>query len=57
MEPEAQRVIGENLRGFERIDFAPFVSCLPLRLTGADGAPVRAVAMDLTPSATEGPQA
>ena len=50
-------VIGENLRGFERIDFAPFVSCLPLRLTGADGAPVRAVAMDLTPSATEGPQA
>jgi kynurenine formamidase len=42
-------VIGENLRGFERIDFAPFVSCLPLRLAGADGAPVRAVAMDLTP--------
>jgi len=50
-------VIGENLRGFERIDFTPFVSCLPLRLSGADGAPVRAVAMDLTPSATEGPQA
>lgn len=42
-------VIGENLRGFERIDFAPFVSCLPLRLEGADGAPVRAVAMDLAP--------
>jgi kynurenine formamidase len=41
-------VIGENLRGFERIDFEPFVSCLPLRLTGADGAPVRAVAIDLT---------
>jgi kynurenine formamidase len=41
-------VIGENLRNFERIDFTPFVSCLPLRLTGADGAPVRAVAMDLT---------
>jgi kynurenine formamidase len=46
---EAGGVIGENLRGFEEIDFAPFVSCLPLRLTGADGAPVRAVAMDLTP--------
>jgi kynurenine formamidase len=43
-------VIGENLRNFERIDFAPFISCLPLRLAGADGAPVRAVAMDLTPS-------
>jgi kynurenine formamidase len=40
-------VIGENLRGFERIDFTPFVTCLPLRLAGADGAPVRAVAMDL----------
>lgn len=39
--------IGENLRGFERIDFTPFVSCLPLRLAGADGAPVRAVALDL----------
>jgi kynurenine formamidase len=42
-------VIGENLRGFEQIDFTPFVSCLPLRLAGADGAPVRAVAMDLAP--------
>lgn len=42
-------VIGENLRGFSEIDFAPFVSCLPLRLAGADGAPVRAVAMDLAP--------
>ncbi|MDN3355710.1 cyclase family protein [Actinomadura sp. DC4] len=46
---EAGGVIGENLRGFELIDFTPFVSCLPLRLAGADGAPVRAVAMDLTP--------
>jgi kynurenine formamidase len=45
-------VIGENLRGFERIDFEPFVSCLPLRLAGADGAPVRAVAMDLTAEGT-----
>lgn len=40
-------VIGENLRNLERIDFSPFVSCLPLRLAGADGSPVRAVAMDL----------
>jgi kynurenine formamidase len=41
-------VIGENLRNLEKIDFAPFVTCLPLRLAGADGAPVRAVAIDLT---------
>lgn len=47
-------VIGENLRGFELIDFPPFISCLPLRLAGADGAPVRAVALDLT---TEGSHA
>jgi kynurenine formamidase len=40
-------VIGENLRNFEAIDFEPFISCLPLRLAGADGAPVRAVAIDL----------
>ncbi|MGH3373306.1 MAG: cyclase family protein [Actinoallomurus sp.] len=45
---EAGGVIGENLRGFELIDFEPFISCLPLRLAGADGAPVRAVALDLT---------
>jgi kynurenine formamidase len=44
---EAGGVIGENLRNFEQIDFVPFVSCPPLRLTGADGAPVRAVAIDL----------
>jgi kynurenine formamidase len=48
---EAGGVIGENLRNFEEIDFEPFVSCLPLRLTGGDGAPARAVAMDLTISA------
>lgn len=45
---EAGGVIGENLRNFGRIDFTPFVSCLPLRLTGADGAPARAVAIDLS---------
>ena len=43
-------VIAENLTGLDAVDFAdPFVSLLPLRLTGADGAPVRAVAMRLVP--------
>lgn len=37
-------VIGENLRNLDQVDFEPFVSCLPLRIGGADGAPVRAVA-------------
>jgi kynurenine formamidase len=49
-------VIGENLTNLEAIDFDPFVSVLPLRLTGADGAPVRAVALDLVVSAA-GPAA
>ncbi len=41
-------VIGENLRGFEDIDFPdPLVCVLPLALKDADGAPVRAVAMEL----------
>ena len=44
---EAGGVIGENLRNFEVIDFEPFISCLPLRLSGGDGAPVRAVAIHL----------
>jgi kynurenine formamidase len=43
---DAGGVIGENLRNVEAIDFEPFVSCLPLNLTSADGAPVRAVAID-----------
>lgn len=43
-------VIIENLRGLGDIDFAdPFVSVLPIRLEAADGAPVRAVAMELAP--------
>jgi kynurenine formamidase len=45
---EAGGVIGENLRNLADIDFEPFVSCLPLRLAGGDGAPARAVAIDLT---------
>jgi len=43
-------VIVENLTGLEQIDFDdPFISVLPLRLTGADGSPTRAVAMQLAP--------
>lgn len=42
---EAEGVIIENLRNVEAIDFPnPMMSVLPLRLMGADGAPVRAVA-------------
>lgn len=41
-------VIGENFRNLELVDFPdPFVTCLPIALENADGAPVRAVAMDL----------
>jgi kynurenine formamidase len=41
-------VVVENLSAIEQIDFGePFISVLPIRLTGADGAPTRAVAMDL----------
>jgi kynurenine formamidase len=41
-------VIGENLRHLEQVDWAdPFVMCLPIALTAADGAPVRAVAVEL----------
>jgi kynurenine formamidase len=43
-------VIVENLTNLAAVDFPdPFVSVLPLRLTGADGAPVRAVALQLRP--------
>ena len=45
---EAGGVIVENLANLAAVDFPdPFLSVLPLRLTGADGAPVRAVAMQL----------
>jgi kynurenine formamidase len=41
-------VIGENFRNLELVDFPdPFVSCLPIALENADGAPVRAIAMEL----------
>jgi kynurenine formamidase len=43
-------VVVENLTNLAAVDFPdPFLSVLPLRLTGADGAPVRAVAMQLGP--------
>jgi kynurenine formamidase len=41
-------VIVENLVGLGQIDFArPWISVFPLRVPGADGAPARAVAMEL----------
>ncbi|CAN5558576.1 cyclase family protein [soil metagenome] len=41
-------VIAENLTGIEAVDFPePFLSLLPVKLCGSDGAPVRAVAMEL----------
>ena len=41
-------VIVENLVGLGAVDFAdPWVSVLPLSVPGADGAPTRAVAMEL----------
>lgn len=43
-------VIVENLRGLEGlVSPEPVLSVLPLRLAGADGAPVRAVAFDVRP--------
>ena len=45
---EAGGVIGENFRNLADVDWAdPFVMCLPIALVGADGAPVRAVAVQL----------
>lgn len=44
----ANGVIGENFTNLEGIDFPdPLVAFFPIKLTGADGAPVRAVAMHL----------
>ena len=45
---EAGGIIVENLCGIEQIDFAdPLITVFPLRLTGADGSPTRAVAIEL----------
>jgi kynurenine formamidase len=46
---EAGGVIGENFRNLASVDWPdPFVMCLPVALEGADGAPVRAVAVELS---------
>jgi kynurenine formamidase len=43
-------VVVENLTNIDLIDFArPLITVFPLKLTGADGAPTRAVALDLVP--------
>lgn len=45
---QAGGVIGENFRNLDRLDWPePFVMCLPIALEAADGAPVRAVAVEL----------
>jgi kynurenine formamidase len=42
-------IVVENLTGLEQVDWPdPFITVFPLRLTGADGSPTRAVAMDLS---------
>lgn len=43
-------VVAENLRGLEQLSTSrPLLSMLPIALSGADGAPVRAVALELSP--------
>jgi kynurenine formamidase len=45
---EAGGVIVENLTALEQIDFPdPLITVFPLRLTGADGGPTRATALDI----------
>lgn len=47
---EAGGVIGENFRNLDKVDWPdPFVMCLPIALEGADGGPVRAVAVEMHP--------
>lgn len=42
----ANGIIAENLCNFDQIDFPnPFISLLPMKIVNADGAPVRAVAI------------
>lgn len=41
-------MIAENMINFDKIDFQhPVISCFPLNLKGCDGAPVRAVALEI----------
>ncbi|MEY4349804.1 MAG: hypothetical protein RL719_1101 [Actinomycetota bacterium] len=44
---KAGGVICENLTNLEEINFEPIVSILPLKFIGIDGAPVRAVALEV----------
>jgi kynurenine formamidase len=47
MYSEAGGIIAENLAHLDSVDFdSPFIICLPLKLAGCDGSPVRAVAID-----------
>lgn len=47
---EAGGVIGENFRNLDQVDWPdPLVMCLPIAFEGADGAPVRAVALEMAP--------
>lgn len=47
---DAGGVVAENLRGLEQLSTSrPLLSMLPIALSGADGAPVRAVALELAP--------
>lgn len=46
---EAGGIIVENLTALDQVTFAPFITIFPLKLTGADGSPTRAVAMELSP--------
>lgn len=47
MYSNANGIIAENLAFFDQIDFEhPFIIFLPLKLTGVDGSPVRAVAVE-----------
>jgi kynurenine formamidase len=50
-------VLVENLTGLEAVHLAaPWLSVLPLRLAGADGAPCRAVALELPAAELPGPR-
>ena len=47
MYSRANGIIAENLANLDQVDFEnPFIVFLPLNLTGVDGSPVRAVAID-----------
>jgi kynurenine formamidase len=47
MYAKAGGIIAENLANLDLVDFdSPFIIFLPLKLTGCDGSPVRAVAID-----------